>query len=68
MFCLLSQNTFILKRRWIPLLNKTPRYEGERVQRRLKPRTYIYDLVEDTNVRSMKPLEVLLLEDVEGIM
>lgn len=58
------RTTFILKRRWPPGLVKKGRDPSTK---RLKARHFVYDLVEDTNVRKKKELEVILTEFVEGV-
>ncbi|XP_055690334.1 39S ribosomal protein L9, mitochondrial [Lutzomyia longipalpis] len=57
-----TRNTFILKRRWPPGLHK----KAEK-PKRFRSRQYIYDLVEDTEVRKVKDIEVVLTTFVDGI-
>lgn len=56
------QNTFILKRRYPPSLHK----KNDK-QRFLKPKHFIYDLVEDTNVRRKEFLDLILTQYVAGL-
>ncbi|XP_044729984.1 39S ribosomal protein L9, mitochondrial [Chrysoperla carnea] len=57
-----SRNTFILKRRWPPGLQKK---NGP--AKKLRGRNFVYDLVEDTNVRAQQLMEVILTSYVEGL-
>lgn len=57
------RTTFILKRRWPPGLHK----KGQVRSKPLKSRHFVYDLVEHTNARKPKELEVILIEYVKGI-
>ncbi|XP_077285329.1 mitochondrial ribosomal protein L9 [Arctopsyche grandis] len=54
-----TRNTFILRRRYKPLLNKerSPR-------KKLTHRYFIYDLVEDTNIKKQQSIKLILLQDV----
>lgn len=56
------RNTFVLKRRKPPILHKIGA-----PPRRLRPRHYIYDFVEDTDTSKQENLELILLDYVEGI-
>ncbi|XP_069672003.1 large ribosomal subunit protein bL9m [Periplaneta americana] len=56
------RTTFILKRRWPPGL-----YKKGQTTRKLKARHFVYDLVEDTNVRKKQELEVILTDYVAGL-
>lgn len=58
------QTTFILKRRTRPELSKA--HKNPRT-RRLKARHFLYDFVEDTNVRKQEPVKVILKTSVEGV-
>lgn len=58
------RTTFILKRRWAPGLVKKWR---EPSTKRLRARHFVYDLVEDTDTRKKKELEVILTDFVTGI-
>lgn len=58
------RTTFILKRRFTPPLAKLKHHNR---YRKLKQRYFIYDLLEDTNVQPVPPLDVILLQDVLGI-
>jgi large subunit ribosomal protein L9 len=58
------RTTFILKRRWPAALVKKGRDPSSK---RLRARNFVYDLVEDTNVRKQKDLEVILTDFVAGI-
>lgn len=51
-----------MKRRWPPGLAKKNQKVGK-----LRARNFIYDLVEDTNIRPTGNLEVVLTSFVEGI-
>ncbi|XP_014669941.1 PREDICTED: 39S ribosomal protein L9, mitochondrial-like isoform X1 [Priapulus caudatus] len=62
-----TRNTWILKRKWTPPLNKLPRYEDDKRRRHLPSRFHVYELVEHRDSVPLKPLEVLLVENVEGI-
>lgn len=56
------QNTFILKRRYPTRLHKKncrPHI--------LRPKQFIYDLIEDTNIRKRKPLDLILTQYVTGL-
>lgn len=57
-----KQNTFILKRKWEPNLHK----KGHN-HRILRNRQFIYDLVEDTNVKRKPDMEVVLTAFVDGL-
>ncbi|XP_036146146.1 39S ribosomal protein L9, mitochondrial [Monomorium pharaonis] len=57
-----TRNTFILKRRYPVQLHKK-----NSKPHRLKARHYIYDLVEDTNTRRKKPLDLILTQYVAGL-
>lgn len=61
-FCSISQNTFILKRRWEPHLSA----KGK-PHRRLKPRHFVYDFVDDTNTIRKPDVSVILTDYVDGI-
>lgn len=57
-----TRNTFILKRRLQPFPHKKnckPKF--------LKARHFIYELVEDTNVRKREPLNLILTQYVKGL-
>ncbi|XP_001603568.1 39S ribosomal protein L9, mitochondrial [Nasonia vitripennis] len=56
-----TRNTVILKRVYNPPLNK----KGC-IPRRLKNRSFIYELVENTNVKPKPPLDIILTQYVEG--
>ncbi|KAJ9592175.1 hypothetical protein L9F63_001291 [Diploptera punctata] len=58
------RTTFILKRRSPPGLYKKWQTHGSK---RLKARHFIYDLVEDTNLRKNEDLEVILTDYVKGV-
>lgn len=58
------RTTFILKRRWPPGLVKKGRDPSTR---KMRARHFIYDLVEDTNVRKKRQLEVILTDFVAGL-
>ncbi|XP_053698294.1 39S ribosomal protein L9, mitochondrial [Sabethes cyaneus] len=57
-----TRNTFILKRRTPPKLHKKNEKPGK-----LRGRHFVYDLVEDTNIKKKPNLEVVLTTFVEGI-
>lgn len=57
----LWQTTFILKRKKKIELHKTT---GK--MRPFKARHYLYEMVEDTNVKKKDPLKVILTKPVEG--
>lgn len=61
-FNLLFQTTFILKRKWEPLLHKK-----NQKPRKLRAKHFVYDLVEDTLIKKSKQLEVVLTTFVEGV-
>lgn len=56
------QNTFILKRR-----HPVPLYKKNSKPHRFKTRHFIYDLVEDANIRRKKPLDLILTQYVSGL-
>ena len=56
------QNTFILKRR-----NPVPLHKKNAKPHHLRTRHFIYDLVEDTNVKRKKPLDLILTQYVAGL-
>lgn len=56
------QNTYILKRRHPPYLHK----KNSR-SKRLKPKHFIYDFVENTNGRQKEPLDLILKQYVSGL-
>ncbi|KAL1130574.1 hypothetical protein AAG570_011820, partial [Ranatra chinensis] len=56
------QSTYILKRRYPPKLLKKGQLET-----RFKARDYIYDLVEDTDIKKKPDVQVILKTSVEGI-
>lgn len=58
------RTTFILKRRWPPGLVKKGRDPSTK---RMRARHFIYDLVEDTDSRKKKELEVILTDFVAGL-
>lgn len=62
MIFMIFQNTFVLKRRWDPLLSK----RGHN-QRRLRMRNFVYDFVEDGNVLRKPNINVILTDYVAGI-
>lgn len=56
------QNTFILKRRYpVPLYKKNGKPHA------LRPKHFIYDLVEDTNTKKKKFLDLILTQYVAGL-
>lgn len=55
------QNTFILKRRWPPPLHK----KTGKVPK-MKGRHFVYDLVEDTNLRKATDMKIILSQFVDG--
>lgn len=57
------QTTFILKRRKGPHLGKSHKPVGDK---KLKARHFLYDLVEDTNIRKKEPIKLILKTSVEG--
>ncbi|XP_011689837.1 PREDICTED: 39S ribosomal protein L9, mitochondrial [Wasmannia auropunctata] len=57
-----TRNTFILKRKAPTSLHKK-----NSKPHRLRTRHYIYDLVEDTNVRRKEPLDLILTQYVAGL-
>ncbi|XP_017891800.1 39S ribosomal protein L9, mitochondrial [Ceratina calcarata] len=57
-----SRNTYILKRRHVPPLHK--KYEKFT---KLKHKHYIYDLVEDTNAKPQKYIDMVLLTNVKDV-
>ncbi|XP_018364538.1 PREDICTED: 39S ribosomal protein L9, mitochondrial [Trachymyrmex cornetzi] len=56
-----TRNTFILKRR-----NPVPLHKKNSKPHRLRTRHFIYDLVEDTNVKKKEPLDLILTQYVAG--
>lgn len=56
------QNTFILKRR-----TPVPLYKKNFKPHRLRPKHYIYDLVEDMNIRKRESLDLILTQYVAGL-
>lgn len=58
------RTTFILKRRKRPHLGKSHKPVGDK---KLKARHFLYDLVEDTNVRKKDPIKLILKTSVEGL-
>lgn len=58
------RTTFILKRRWPVGLVKKGR---DPLSKRMRARHFVYDLVEDTDVRKKKDLEVILTDFVPGV-
>ncbi|GFG32531.1 hypothetical protein Cfor_01177 [Coptotermes formosanus] len=58
------RTTFILKRRWPVFLVKKGRDPSSK---KMRARHYVYDLVEDTDVRIKKDLEVILTDFVAGV-
>lgn len=61
LFYTIWQTTFILKRKNKIELHKTP---GK--MRPMKARHFVYELVEDTNVRKKDPVKLILTKPVEG--
>lgn len=59
---MLLQNTFILKRRHAPYLHKI-----NHSPRAFKGKHFIYDLVEDTNVKKKEPIDLILTQYVKGL-
>ncbi|XP_052756645.1 39S ribosomal protein L9, mitochondrial [Galleria mellonella] len=57
-----TRNTFILKRKFPPPLHK----KGAKVAK-MKAKHFIYDLVEDTNVKKKPEVKVILKQFVDGI-
>ena len=58
------RTTFVLKRRWpVGLVKKG----SDPSSKRMRARHFIYDLVEDTDVRKKKDLEVILTDLVAGV-
>lgn len=58
------RTTFVLRRKWKPRLVK--QHEKYRAKR-LKVKNYVYELVEDTNVKPDELIKVILLAPVEGL-
>ncbi|XP_017874643.1 PREDICTED: 39S ribosomal protein L9, mitochondrial [Drosophila arizonae] len=56
------RTTFVLKRKYEPLLHKT-----NEKPRRLRAKHFIYELVEDTQVKKRPNMEVVLKTFVEGV-
>lgn len=56
------QNTFVLKRRYA-----LPLHKKNRPPKRMRGSNFIYDLVEDTNVKRKKPLDLILTQYVAGL-
>ncbi|EDW81242.1 uncharacterized protein Dwil_GK11133 [Drosophila willistoni] len=56
------RTTFILKRKYDPLLHKT-----NENPRRMRAKNFIYELVEDTQVKKRPNMEVVLKTFVEGV-
>lgn len=56
------RTTFILKRRWPPGLHKK-----WQPTKRMRARHFVYDLVEDTNLRKKEELDVILTDYVAGL-
>ncbi|XP_076067892.1 mitochondrial ribosomal protein L9 isoform X4 [Oratosquilla oratoria] len=59
-----ARTTFILKRRTPPQLVKAHKNVGTR---KLRPRNFVYELVEDTNTKPQEKIKILLLEPCEGV-
>ncbi|CAD6992756.1 39S ribosomal protein L9, mitochondrial [Ceratitis capitata] len=56
------RTTFVLKRKYDPLLHKT-----NEKPRKLRAKHFIYELVEDTNIKRRPNIEVVLKTYVEGV-
>ncbi|XP_014479732.1 PREDICTED: 39S ribosomal protein L9, mitochondrial [Dinoponera quadriceps] len=57
-----TRNTFILKRRYPIRL-----YKKNQKRHNFKRRDFIYDLVEDTNIRKKEPVKMILTQYVKGL-
>lgn len=57
-----NRNTFILKRRY-----PVPLHKKHQTRAKLNHKHYIYDLVEDTNVRRQPVIDVILVEPVKHV-
>ncbi|XP_003696201.1 39S ribosomal protein L9, mitochondrial [Apis florea] len=57
-----NRNTFILKRKY-----PVPLYKKYETRAKLKHKHFIYELVEDTNVKPQKKIDIVLLETVKKI-
>ncbi|XP_066597947.1 large ribosomal subunit protein bL9m [Prorops nasuta] len=57
-----TRNTFILKRKCQPGLVKK-----NKTMPKLKSRHFVYELVEDTNIRKKEPIKLILLAHVDGL-
>ncbi|XP_078051589.1 mitochondrial ribosomal protein L9 [Augochlora pura] len=57
-----TRNTFILKRRYPALLHKK-----NQKPHLLKTKHFIYDLVEDTNCRKQPAIDVILIDNINGV-
>ncbi|XP_050675381.1 39S ribosomal protein L9, mitochondrial [Leptidea sinapis] len=57
-----TRNTFILKRKWPPPLHK----KGGKPDK-MKSRHFVYELVEDTNVKKQQDMKVILSQFVDGV-
>lgn len=56
------QTTFVLKRKWPPGLHKK-----NAKPHKLRGRNFVYELVEDTDVKKHEPMEIILTSYVEGL-
>lgn len=59
--CVVFQTTYILKRKYPLNLTKS---NSPKI--RFKPRNYVYELVENTEVRPQEKIDVILKEYVKG--
>jgi len=58
------RTTFVLRRKYRPrLVNQHSKFKSKR----LKGKDFVYDLVEDTNIKPQEPIKVILLAPVEGL-
>lgn len=58
------RTTFVLRRKYKPRLVKQ---HAKFKSKRLKPKDFVYELVEDTNIKPQEPVKVILLAPVEGL-
>lgn len=58
------RTTFVLRRKFKPRLT---RQHAKFRSKRLKPKDFVYELVEDTGTKPHEPLKVILLAPVEGL-
>ncbi|XP_012275793.1 39S ribosomal protein L9, mitochondrial [Orussus abietinus] len=57
-----TRNTYILKRKWPPGLHKK-----DKIPERLRARHFVYELIENTDLRKSKPIDIILKQYVKGV-